>query len=139
MRTIVRSYVVSVALIAPWALLSSGCGSEDAGAPPAIANMTYAPSTIPVGTPTTITGSLDFDDPDADAREIAMNLVDAAGTRQSVGAVDVAAARGRTSGTLAFALFVQPLISGAITLEVFLIDDQGNQSNVLTGTLSTDP
>src|SRR5688572_24648684 len=48
----------------------AGCGSEDDGTAPSIANLTFSPASAPVGEMTIIGGMFDFEDPDGDLFEL---------------------------------------------------------------------
>ena len=77
---------------------------------------------------------MDFEDVDGDVSEvffgIALDSVD-----QGENSQEVAEADGLSSGRAAFILLLQPPEPGDVTVSVWLVDAEGNESNTLSETI----
>ena len=111
---------------------------EDGGEPPRISGLTYDPATIPVGSPTTITGTLTFEDPDGDVARFGLAVTPPGGESQELPKVDIANAQGVKRSPTQVAFFVQPQVPGPHEFEVYVVDAEGHESNRLAGRLAAE-
>ncbi len=125
---------ISLSLAVVVALSLAGCGSEDdIGSAPVLTNFTYGPQTITAGQATTINGTFDFTDADADANTFWASVTDLAGTPDIAGPKPARDVFGKTAGPVDFHLLLNPTSAGTYTLELWMTDDAGHESNKLSG------
>ena len=122
------------------AALLAGCGGENdeeepAGTAPVIESLTLDPPQIPVGEQTAVTGRLRFRDAESDANRFAGALTAPSGARQVSPPSSTQGTNGRGEGELLFLIPIAPPEEGVYTLEVWMLDEQGNESNHLDGAL----
>lgn len=117
------------------ALASVGC-ADDAGTPPQIANLTASPSTAPVGTTTTVSGTLTFTDRDGDLASLAVTVTLPDGAAQELPPTPLQNVASRTEGSVAWAVLLTPPSAGRYDLAIALLDDADNASNVLTTSIT---
>ncbi|HEY3354321.1 MAG TPA: hypothetical protein VGQ83_13800 [Polyangia bacterium] len=115
-------------------LALAGCG-DDKGTAPTIADLTYNPTTMPVGQATTITGNFTFTDPDGDLKDMVASVTLPSGQTQTLPAQALQNEAGQTNGAATLLLMLNPPAAGTYRFEVWLTDDAGNASNHLGGTL----
>jgi hypothetical protein len=121
-------------------VLAAACGDDGGpsgptGTAPVIADLSYSPAAITVGQQNTITGSFTFSDPDGDLKEIVVSVTTPDGQTQELPPQALQGEAGQTDGAGTIMLLLVPPAAGTYTLEVWLTDDGGNESNHLTGTL----
>jgi hypothetical protein len=121
------------------ALLLPACGSEDAtGVAPVLTNLTYSPTTVTAGAVATITGTVTFADADADVSQFAISARSPIGQTSTIGPRTAEGALGKTGGRLGFAVQLDPQIAGIYSLEIWMVDEAGNESNRLRGTVEAE-
>jgi len=114
-----------------------GCGgSDEPGVAPAIQSLSFDPNTVEAGKQSTISGTLQFEDPDADAAAFALKLTVPGGQSQEIPPSNAQGVSGQTAGTLMFAFIVNAILEGEYDFEIWMIDSAGNSSNRLSGKLS---
>lgn len=114
------------------ALFLVACGPEESGStgdPPAISDLALTPDTIGAGTPVRLDGHVNFEDPDADVRFLAVELRAAGGIVQRL--PDVAVSGTGAAGRVDFQLLLQVPSPMEVTVAVWLVDGQENESNAL--------
>jgi len=126
------------------AAMLAGCGGDDgeeepAGTAPVIESLTLDPPQVPVGKQTPVTGRLTFRDAEADANRLAGAVTGPSGTRQVSPPSPTQGTNGRGEGELLFLIAIAPPEEGAYTLEVWMLDEQGNESNHLDAALEAQP
>lgn len=115
-------------------LLLPACGSEeDRSVAPVLSDLTYTPTTVTAGALATITGSVVFSDPDEDASEFAVKAASPIGQSTTVGPKPARGSPGRTDGQLSFGVHLDPQVAGTYMLEIWMVDEAGNESNRLRG------
>lgn len=131
------------AIIAAAALLAGcgggGGGGGNAGNAPVIANLRYAPGFAQLnagGGTVTVTGSVDFTDPDGDVSSVVIETFDPAGQPLGSTTTPVPGAAGLRSGTVTVSVLAPTTVAGDFTFQVFVADATGRTSNRLTGTFS---
>ncbi|HEY5924658.1 MAG TPA: hypothetical protein VIV11_23425 [Kofleriaceae bacterium] len=108
------------------------CTTDDNTAP-TISNLAYSPMTMPVGTQTTITGSLNFSDPDGDLDQLAVEITLPDASKQTLPMTDLQNVGSMTEGTIAWALIVVPPAAGRYDMKIWITDIEGEPSNQLMG------
>lgn len=108
---------------------------SDGGDPPEISNLTMTPQTVPVGAATTVSGTMNFSDADGDVDKIAAAVIVPGGARTELDPVPVQTVGDPTAGMVNYAFLIAPPSPGSYTVELWLIDDSGNESNLLSGQL----
>ncbi len=121
------------ALTAVFLVACGGEESGDAGEPPAISDLALTPGTINAGAATRLDGQVSFEDPDADVRFLALELRAAGGVVQRL--PDVALSGTTTQGRVAFQLLLQVPAPTEMTVAVWLVDGEENESNALESKL----
>ncbi len=119
-------------------LLASACASEDLGSPPEISDLSYSPSAVTVGELATIAGALRFEDPDGDVLELLVTVSDPDGNRSEMPGTEVVDAAGKTSGTVTLQLALALPQPGTYSFEVHVVDQNGNDSNALSGSITAE-
>jgi hypothetical protein len=111
--------------------------ANDKGTAPQVSNLTLSSTTLASGKATTLTGSIQFTDPDADLDSFEITI-GAAGqpNPQKLPSTKVANAQGQRSGTVQLTLIVQAPAAGAYQAEFYALDAKGNTSNKLTVSLT---
>lgn len=123
----------------------AACGGDDAGddtpvgTPPTIEGLTFDPAQVPPAQQSVITGRFTFHDADSDADRFAAAITTPDGTRQEVAPSKAPGTSGQTSGQVGFLVAVAPPVAGTYTLELWMIDEAGNESNHLAGPLEASP
>ncbi len=117
------------------ALLLSACGT-DSGKPPAIAALTFSPTTVTHGMQATVAGTFAFNDADGDLAELAAEVVLPDQTHMLLPRTDLRGVGDMTTGTLGFQMTLIPPQAGVYQFSLWIIDDGDNESNRLDGTLT---
>ena len=113
-------------------LLIAACSSSSShGTAPTVSALNLSPTDLKVGSANTVTGTMQFADPDGDLVEIDSEVHVGAQT-QTLPATQLAGVSGQTVGTLQLTVLVQPTAAGQIDFFVWVTDKQGNSSNRLT-------
>lgn len=110
----------------------------DLGTPPSIDELTFQPSEGAIGRTTTVSGTIDFEDPDGDVAQSVVSILQPDGASLFIEPVAVQGAEGHKSGTVGFAFLLTPSQEGQHQFDVWLIDEAGNSSNRLTGTINVE-
>jgi hypothetical protein len=109
--------------------------SSDEGVAPEISNLTFTPTTITVGTQSTVTGSIQFTDADSDQSQIGIEVELPDQTRQSIPKTDLQGVDGQSEGTIAWAVLINPPFAGTYRFFLFITDAEDHESNRLEGML----
>jgi ethanolamine utilization microcompartment shell protein EutL len=122
-------------LLLPLTLVfAAACSSEtpSKGSAPAIRDLKATPTAIPVGKATTVNMQFVFEDADADVNDAKVEVVRADGSKQTVPAGGGAGqASGNKAGQLMLLLAIQPPAAEKLTVNVWVVDQKGNESNRL--------
>lgn len=133
------------AVVAGYAFLLSSCGSEvqvTATVPvtvayaPTISLVHYTPDYAFLGDGhgiVTVSGTVDFVDPDADISTMTLSVVDSQGFLVSRSVSPLPAFYGYSQGTVFFAIDFSTLAVDTYTFSVSLSDSAGNMSNPVFG------
>ncbi|MBN4050420.1 hypothetical protein JYT28_01590 [Desulfobulbus sp. AH-315-M07] len=120
----------------------SACGGTDDpgdepddGSAPTISNLAYGPATAAVGEQPTISGTLTFGDPDADASKFAVSVTTPSGASQELPPADAPGVLGLASGEMLFALILNAAEAGQYTFDIWLVDETDRESNRLSGSV----
>jgi hypothetical protein len=100
---------------------------------PTISNMTYSPTSLPVGVQTTITGNVKFTDPDGDLDQLAVEITLPNQSKQMLPMVDLQSVGSMTDGSFAWAMIVVPPTAGTYDMSLWVVDASGLESNKLEG------
>ena len=126
-----------------FALASFGCGGGDGSSQPQhaprISNLQYSPNTAIQGQgggSITATGTIDFNDIDGNILTLTITYYDSLGHQIATNTSPITGASGITAGTIGIAAIVDTTVKGNYTVEIYISDSTGLQSNVLTGTFS---
>lgn len=121
------------------ALGITGCGGDDgdgdASTAPDISALSFDPGSIPSGQQTVVTGRLSFSDPDGDVDHLT-GVFALGETRQMLAPVPITGVDRVTEGEVTFQLLLQPPAAMPLTVEVWLVDAEGNASNHLSGEIA---
>jgi hypothetical protein len=109
------------------------CASDDT-TPPTISNLTFSPSTLPVGVQTTISGTIAFSDPDGDLDQLGVELTLPDQSKQMLPLTDLQNVGTMTEGSIAWALIAAPPAAGAYRMSLWITDVDGHASNRLEAT-----
>lgn len=125
-------------LVLSLALLQIACGPEPEtkNHAPVIYNFVYQPNTISAGQDYTIFCSVDYEDPDADVRLFDYSFLPPNGELYEGEALGVEGEYGVTKGTADFRTLIHVTDTGDYLEEIWLIDEKGNESNRLQGTIT---
>jgi hypothetical protein len=135
MIPMIRPNQCFAALVFPLMLLTVGCDEDDTGESPTIENLVLPAEGLVVGMQATLSGSVDFSDPDGDVDQIELTLTPPTVASVTT-AADVIGADGQTTGQTAIALAVLPPEAGEYALSVIILDAEGNESNSLETTFT---
>lgn len=116
-------------------LLLPACSDEQLGSPPEISDLSYSPSSVTAGQLATVQGSFSFEDPDGDLLEMLVTLTDPAGNNMEMPATEVTDAKGKTIGIVTLQLALVAPAPGTYPFAVLVVDENGNDSNPLTGSI----
>lgn len=116
--------------------LLSGCGSDDDGVAPAIAALTFSPTTATHGVPVTVTGTFTFTDDDGDLAELGAEVTLPDQSKQTLPMTDLQNVGDMTSGTLNFQMQLIPPAAGTYQFALWITDDADRESNRLGGTIT---
>lgn len=111
-------------------LALTACASDDSTAP-TISNLTFSPSSLPVGQQTTVSGNFGFTDPDGDLDQLGVEVTLPDQSKQSLPMTDLQQVGTMTDGTIAWALIIAPPSAGTYHLSLWITDGDGNTSNHL--------
>ena len=124
-------------------LLLAACGGGGGGddsptsTPPSISNLRFSPTWAALNSGTaTVTGTVDFVDPQGDLSTVTMTTFDAAGQQLSTQTVAVQNVAGRTAGTISGTAQYATTAPGASSFQIFVTDASGLSSNALTGSFT---
>jgi hypothetical protein len=106
---------------------------------PTISDLTSSTSTMTVGQQATVGGTLTFEDPDGDLAQLAGEIRMPDDTIHAIPNADVRGVGSLTTGTLGWQMFVVPPMAGTYTLTLWVIDEEGNESNRVETTASATP
>jgi|GEM_PF-2470275 hypothetical protein len=114
--------------------IRTGClgVGEDLSNAPVISNLRYSPTSTVIGqegSTVTVTGNIDFADPDGDVAVLKIRASD--GTDITIDATGIC---GQTSGSITGSFAVSTASAGIYTFEVWVVDSKGKSSNKLSGT-----
>jgi hypothetical protein len=107
------------------------------GTAPEISALTYTPETVSIGQ-STVSGSITFDDPDGDLANLNLEITTPDGQVQTIPSANIAAIGDATTGSLPFAMVFIPPAIGDYTFQLWISDDEGNDSNRLDGSLAVE-
>src|SRR5512134_2587903 len=111
-----------------------GGGGGMIGTAPTISDLQYSPRAEYVSTTsTTFGGSFLFSDPDGDLSSVTLIIADSSGATISTTTESIQGAAGLTSGTIGGSVSCSLPVADNYTLQVFVTDAEGMQSNVLSG------
>lgn len=110
----------------------TACASDDTTAP-TITNLTFSPSSLPVGVQTTISGTVTFSDPDGDLDQLGVELTLPDQSKQSLPMTDLQNVGAMTDGSIAWAMIVAPPAAGTYKMALWITDLDGHASNRLEG------
>ena len=108
----------------------AACTTDDSTAP-TISNLTYSPSSLPVGQQSTISGMLAFSDPDGDLDQLAIEVTLPDQSKQTLPMTDLQNVGTMTDGQIGWALIIVPPAAGAYHMSLWITDAEGNASNHL--------
>ena len=111
------------------ALLFTAC-TDDSTAP-AISDLTFSPSSLPVGQQTTISGTIKFSDPDGDLDQLGVEVTLPDQSKQTLPMTDLQNVGTMTDGTIGWALIMAPPQAGTYHMALWITDADGNKSNHL--------
>src|SRR5689334_9890883 len=106
-------------------LTLAACASEDSTAP-TISNLTYSPTSLPVGQASTISGTLAFSDPDGDLDQLAALVTLPDQSKQMLPMSDLQNVGTMTDGSLAWTMIVVPPVAGTYHMSLWLTDVDGH-------------
>ncbi len=130
-----RSLSLRLALVLAFAPVVAACDSGDEGTAPVISNLAINPVTLTTGQQSTVTGSLNFEDPEAGVVQFGIDVILPGGALQSLPLSDVQGSTGLTAGTVSIAVLLIPPHVGSYRFDIWLVDDAGHESNRLTDSL----
>ena len=124
--------------VALFTTLLTGCGGGGGGTGgstvPTISNLQYYPQAAYVSTTeTSFSGNVFFSDPDGDLASTTVTITDSSGATVSTTTTPVQGASGLTSGIIQGTVLALLAVADNYTIEVYVTDGQGHQSNVLSG------
>jgi hypothetical protein len=114
-------------LLLTWLAACSGDGGSASA--PTLSQLELEPTSVAVGQNAAIAGTVAFADADGDVAEVGMTVVLPDGRAQDVARTAVTGTDGLEAGTLQLSLQLTPPAAGIYTLEVFVIDEAGHESN----------
>jgi hypothetical protein len=106
------------------------CADDDTTAP-TISNLTASPATLPVGTQTTVSGTVTFSDPDGDLEQLGVEVTLPDQSKQTLPMTNLQNVGTMTDGTIAWALIVVPPAAGPYKMSLWITDADGHTSNHL--------
>jgi hypothetical protein len=106
----------------------AACGGSS-GAAPTISNLSIKPSTVSVGTASTVTGTLVVSDGDLDETEIDATITLPNGQSQALPPTVLQGAATQTSAAIQFAMLIDPPTAGKYVVSITVKDMEGMPSN----------
>jgi len=125
------------ALILGLALSASALGcAEPETQPPVLSELSMSSSTLMAGSLGTISGQFRFRDPEGDALELNAKVITADGVEYPFAPFAPASLAGIVDGTITFELQINLPAPGTYTVELWLRDADGNDSNTLSAPIT---
>ena len=115
-------------------ILASGGGGGSSSITPTISDLTISPSAIYVGEgggQIDVSGTFGFSAPDDSLNATVINVLDDGGQIVFSETIVITGAEGLTSGILQGAVTIGTAIPGNFTVQIYITDVEGNQSNTL--------
>lgn len=112
--------------------LLGGCGG---GAPPEISALQFSPDSATVGQITIINGTFGFSDDDEDITTLDISLKAPGADEGQVARSPIPSLTGQPEGLAGFAAQLSTPAAGSYLFELWVTDDEGNDSNHLEGTI----
>ena len=140
MRKFFIAYLPASLLLVFLAMILWTCGGGGGGGggptAPTISDLQYSPQVEYTSTtPTTFSGSISFSDPDGDLSSATLTIADSSGATVSTETIPIQGAAGLTSGTGGASVIATLLVADNYTIQVYVTDEAGLRSNVLSGTV----
>jgi hypothetical protein len=120
-----------LACVCGLALVLGACGDD--GSAPEISNLSLDPDAVPAGQQTNVNAFFDFSDPDGDVDTVEVTL--RAGGQENSLETDLMNAGGMTDGMAQVIIVLTAQAPLPIDVSIVAIDEAGNRSNTLTGTI----
>lgn len=136
MNNIVKWSVILLMLLLLSSCFGGGGGSDGSGTAPSIDNLNYSPQGAFLnagGGSITLSGSIDFIDPDGDISNYVLTIVDSGLNVISTLSDPIPGVGGITNATLLLLVQVNTTIVDDYGFSVYLNDSKGNTSNILSG------
>ena len=102
---------------------------------PVISALTFSPTTVTVGQSSMVMASFMFSDIDGDVKESHTSLTTPSGDTQMFDPTPLSASGAKT-GTISATLTLTLPTAGKYVFVITLVDEAGNESNAVTGTLT---
>ncbi len=131
-----------VMLFLPLTIILTCCGGGGGGGAPAqnvpsIANLQYSPTAAYANSGSgeaTVTGSIDFSDPNGNLAALTVTIFNSNGQQVSTITQPITGASGITNGTISISGTIDTTVIGLFTFKIYVTDATGHSSNSLTGT-----
>jgi hypothetical protein len=115
----------------------AACGHENDLPPvPSVSDLVLENPSVAVGGPVQVKGSMSYLDGDADLTSLYVKVTTPGGQTQTVGPSPATGVENRRAGTLAFAFTLSAEVVGDYQLELWVVDEAGNESNHLSATVT---
>ncbi len=131
--------VTALRLVTLWlvgTLSLFACGDDPVGEPiPEIKNLSFTPTTLAVGTATTLTGGVDYTDSDGDITGFYLKVTAPSGAVDEAGLIKTGDASDKGGGRVSFTFALSAPLAGHYQIELWVVDAKDQASNHLTATL----
>jgi hypothetical protein len=117
------------------ALALAGCSDD----PPSIRMLVYSPNAASQGVMASISGTVNYSDPDGDISQSQFDLVAPSGMAQTSSLVPISDVTQGPLGMVDFTINFTPMEVGLYHFDVWIVDLQGRESNRLQGPIRVSP
>jgi len=140
-----NQYIMLLVISLALSMSLFGCSSEGGGTStptqvtPSIAGLQYSPSAAYVnsgGGTTTVSGTINFADPNGNLATLTVTVFDSTGKQVSSSTNPISGVSGVTAGTIGISGTISTAVSGQFMFQIFVTDATGHDSNILAGTFN---
>ena len=110
--------------------------TDESGSAPEISDLTFSPTTLAVGQQSTVSGQLQFSDPDGDPAQLGFEVILPDQSLTTLPMANLQGVSSATEGPVGWAVIIAPPATGTYRFFVWIRDSEGHDSNKLEGAVT---